>query len=898
MGTQADYKYAQDFRDVVKKIATRVVHKEVPSVKLGKVYSVDAGRQIAWILFPGETIDNLVKVRCASDKIPAQTMSTSFADQGYDAPADIVRVWGKPGNFFVLDFYSGTPVATFRQVAGSVYITPEQFGAVGEGGVDDSYALQLAFSTAGAQTVGVVVYLSKQYYWKGDLLHPGGVIVHGTGVAKYTVPDRIEGNLVALDSTARYRYGQWGGGSSANDNPGSLYDLTIDGNYVANEVFRAECVDGYVSNCHFIRAASGGKCAEIGGSQNSTFQKVHFGYVENGRALSFDVGVDGGQSAGMIRFNDCYFATSGTLLYGSTDPLHFPPHEIIFTNCLFEDRGANNRLIDLRAGEWQFRACIITNSDALTKPDNDCLIHVTNAVKTDWGTQVTLDSCYYNGGSSVPKPTDIIRVGTAGSVTNEVRVYGSSRVYNADYFICFDGTNALTSILGSVYRGVGVSWYRAINGGNTFNVRHDSPTPWRFVMPVADGVLPVPIAVRVEGDAQNRWWIEANGKVIWGDGALTTVRGSIEYNPANGGFMAVGRRWRWENAWGLRYLATFITTVNQAVTVSAVDTAAPGSSLVFQADNASAVVTLEGGYDGQHFEFILSNPGFTGNTVTWPSNIKFFGTVPQPDSSVGGVIVTLRKFGTDWFGGALGGSGGGGGIGGATIRSVTSDTAAATAAKEATLAGYTPATGDVLMVTLTNGNTVASPTLNINAGGAKDIWLAGFQMTAATATVLAGGLWALRYDGTRWHMLGSPVNYTAATQAEMEAGALSTVRWMSPLNVRQAINSGFDEKVDDRVSALLQQGSGITLLYDDAANTLTIGTPTRRYEENCPAVAAGGTWTVTHNLNSQDVIAMVRRVAAPYDYVDVYIEATTVNTLSIKPDAALTAGQFRVLVKL
>lgn len=106
-----EYRYAQEFRDVIRKMARKAVRDEVPSLKMGKVYSVDSGRQLAWILFPNQTIDNLVKVHCAADKIPTQSMDANFDELGYDAPGDIVRVWGKPGALFILDYYSGFPIA-------------------------------------------------------------------------------------------------------------------------------------------------------------------------------------------------------------------------------------------------------------------------------------------------------------------------------------------------------------------------------------------------------------------------------------------------------------------------------------------------------------------------------------------------------------------------------------------------------------------------------------------------------------------------------------------------------------------------------------------------------------------------------------------------------------------
>ena len=78
---------------------------------------------------------------------------------------------------------------------------------------------------------------------------------------------------------------------------------------------------------------------------------------------------------------------------------------------------------------------------------------------------------------------------------------------------------------------------------------------------------------------------------------------------------------------------------------------------------------------------------------------------------------------------------------------------------------------------------------------------------------------------------------------------------------------------------------------------ITASTSIGRYAVDCPVVTAGGTWTVTHNLGSMDVSVDVRRVASPYDYIDVYCAASTINTVTVSPDLAFAAAEFRAIVK-
>lgn len=73
--------------------------------------------------------------------------------------------------------------------------------------------------------------------------------------------------------------------------------------------------------------------------------------------------------------------------------------------------------------------------------------------------------------------------------------------------------------------------------------------------------------------------------------------------------------------------------------------------------------------------------------------------------------------------------------------------------------------------------------------------------------------------------------------------------------------------------------------------------PSDGYTATCPATAAGGSWAATHNLGTRYLVAQVARVASPYDLVDVRIERTDLNTVTVLPDVALGAGEFEIMVK-
>lgn len=112
------------------------------------------------------------------------------------------------------------------------------------------------------------------------------------------------------------------------------------------------------------------------------------------------------------------------------------------------------------------------------------------------------------------------------------------------------------------------------------------------------------------------------------------------------------------------------------------------------------------------------------------------------------------------------------------------------------------------------------------------------------------------------------------------------------------------------VSVVAGTANGDTVWQHTTDGTITLGTtgltfnkigpisagPSSGYTTTSPSVSAGATWTVTHNLGSRFVLAQVARVASPYDIVDVRIERTTTNTVSVLPDVAMSSGEYEIMV--
>lgn len=90
-----------------------------------------------------------------------------------------------------------------------------------------------------------------------------------------------------------------------------------------------------------------------------------------------------------------------------------------------------------------------------------------------------------------------------------------------------------------------------------------------------------------------------------------------------------------------------------------------------------------------------------------------------------------------------------------SIPYTTCATAAATAAKVATLTTFVLEVGAQVRIKFTYANSVANPTLNINGTGAKAIFWRGAAL-ASTQYWAAGQILDFIYDGTNWVLITQP----------------------------------------------------------------------------------------------------------------------------------------------
>lgn len=181
--------------------------------------------------------------------------------------------------------------------------------------------------------------------------------------------------------------------------------------------------------------------------------------------------------------------------------------------------------------------------------------------------------------------------------------------------------------------------------------------------------------------------------------------------------------------------------------------------------------------------------------------------------------------------------------------------------------------GDVRAAVTTN--------VNISSPGAT---LDGLTASAGDVFLLTGQSTGTQNGPYVWN--GAAVAMTRATNWDADTEAVRGSYWV----VREG-----------------GRADQFALLTNDTAITIGTTVPTftfiaaqsgvvNGYTTTSPTTSAGGTWTVTHNLNSRFVVAQVARVGSPFDFVDVRIERTTVNTLSVLPDVAMASGEYEIMV--
>lgn len=157
-------------------------------------------------------------------------------------------------------------------------------------------------------------------------------------------------------------------------------------------------------------------------------------------------------------------------------------------------------------------------------------------------------------------------------------------------------------------------------------------------------------------------------------------------------------------------------------------------------------------------------------------------------------------------------------------------------------------------------------------------------LTLALNTQTANTVWA--GPGT-----GSPATPTFRSLVAADLPPLTTSMVTEGSNLYYT-----DERVDDRVAALVQAGTNITVTYNDVANTLTIATPLTQYDNEMAQDAVGtiladsSTIDFTYNDSAPSITAAVLPGGVDHDQLLNFVANEHVDHSSVTIGTSNTSG--------
>lgn len=206
--------------------------------------------------------------------------------------------------------------------------------------------------------------------------------------------------------------------------------------------------------------------------------------------------------------------------------------------------------------------------------------------------------------------------------------------------------------------------------------------------------------------------------------------------------------------------------------------------------------------------------------------------------------------------------------------------------------------GDVTITTTVQPNSVALGTDTTGnyvatiSGTANEVTVTGSGSESAAVTIglpddvsITGNLTV----GGNLDVTGSinSVNTTEVNIVDNKVVLNSNVTGAPSANAGIKVERGTSTDVE----ILWNETSDKWTLTNDGTNYHEI---TRKYKQTLSTSATS--YTVTHNLNTQDVVVQIYEVASPYQQVFTDVEHTSANVVTIKFASAPTAGEYRVVV--
>lgn len=537
------------------------------------------------------------------------------------------------------------------------FTTPMSFGAKGTGEDDDQEALVDCWEFA-AET-GKTVIIDRPYGFSDKIKHYGGMTVMQVFMPRIlAAPTDPEPGLIALEDTAWYQYGDGSDGSgSANDNPGPIRGLYIDGKNIAGGGNGLFVMDAFQSSLYDLQVNnSTGIGVNVGRSQNCNFFNIQSG-AHAGQGVLLKGLVAGQQGPGHNIFfgghvHDNYI---GIEVAGRSGDF-FPPHDNCFKATLVETGRTAGKAVKVGllalAGQTQFDDVNFTYG-AQVGPSNpvemDCAIFVDNPTIVAYSTIVALRGGSVGGGAN--KVTDGIRTQQSGAA-QEIRLEGRVAFANVNNEFCNDGivlggADPLLSITGvDTEVTAPIDKIRVINGGTKLNAYTKRWLGNVFELPtgITNGSIQNPTAIGQEADAFNRFIQDWNGLQKYIDPATGATIGNIL---RNGSVFGVSGQFVIANSLIVTPTVTTIST-SQAVTIDSSLTAR--HELLFSTGGVNVTsLAISNGVTGRRLRLSILGSGGV-NSIIWPASsvIEFRTTAPQPISGVR-QWVELEFAGAKWY---------------------------------------------------------------------------------------------------------------------------------------------------------------------------------------------------------------------------------------------------------
>lgn len=102
-----EQQYASRFRDLVTRIARKVVEEERPAERIGQIVTWDGIGGTCKVIFPGDSVEDAVTVKCAQNMQASRGINSRVSGRSYVGNA--VRVAGRPGHYYISGYVSGGP---------------------------------------------------------------------------------------------------------------------------------------------------------------------------------------------------------------------------------------------------------------------------------------------------------------------------------------------------------------------------------------------------------------------------------------------------------------------------------------------------------------------------------------------------------------------------------------------------------------------------------------------------------------------------------------------------------------------------------------------------------------------------------------------------------------------